>query len=164
MSLGTKLRRLGDTALVSSCLCLHRADGVHYEWGVKKIPSEQLPSAIYIPSPLQLIVFALLLLPVLNSSPPPSCDSVVASFISTNTHTSSLASLMDCASLQHPAAAFYLGMHHIKQGVQHLPNEANVVSFTEIQRLFSFSSQLLTGDHAAAAAAFLACYTSDGGR
>ncbi len=165
MSLGTKLRRLGDPGLFSSCLCLHRADGVKYEWAVKNIPSYQLPRAIYIPSPLQLILFALLLLPVLHSSPPPSCDSVVASFISANTHTSSLASLIDCASLQHPAAAFYLGMHYIKQGVQQLPNCTNVISYSAIQRLFFFSLyNVLAGDHVAAAAAFLACYTSDGGR
>lgn len=134
MSLGTKLRRLGRPGVISSCLCLHRADCVSYEWVVIQIPSDQLPRAICIPSPLQLIVFALLLLPVLHSSPPPSCDSVVASFISPNTHASSLANLIDCASLQHPAAAFYLGMHYVNQG-----------------------------DHVAAAAAFLTCYTSDGG-
>lgn len=136
MSLGTKLRRLGRPGVISSCLCLHRADCVSYEWVVKPIPSDQLPRAICIPSPLQLIVFALLLLPVLHSSPPPSCDSVVASYISPNTHASSLANLIDCASLQHPAAAFYLGMHYVKQGVQQQPKYTNAISCSAIQRLF----------------------------
>jgi hypothetical protein len=143
MSLGTKLRRLGRPGVISSCLCLHRADCVSYEWVVKPIPSDQLPRAICIPSLLQLIVFALLLLPVLHSSPPPSCDSVVASFISPNTHASSLANLIDCASLQHPAAAFYLGMHYVKQGVQQQPKHTNAISCSAIQRLFFYFCNVL---------------------
>jgi hypothetical protein len=55
-------------------------------------------------------------------------------------------------------------MHYVKQGVQQQPKYTNAISCSAIQRLFFYFCNVFAGDNVAAAAAFLTCYTSDGGR
>jgi hypothetical protein len=67
-----------------------------------------------------LLIFffiALLPLPLYCSSPVPSCDSIASSFVSGPHPASSLPALIACASQNHPASAFYLGMHYSRQGI-----------------------------------------------
>jgi hypothetical protein len=97
-----------------------------------------------IPHPMNSL-FSKFLIMVIFILPPASptyhCESVAKSFTSSTLSLSALNDLIACAHGDpanarppHPASAFYLGMHHVRQG-----------------------------NSAPAAAAFLTCYQNDGG-
>ena len=78
---------------------------------------------ISLSAPLLLLFVVLTSVPFLSSSHPSHCDDVSASFAQSQYPPSLLHELVACASgdLPHPASAFYLGMHRMKEGTEAHP-------------------------------------------